>query len=199
MTDYLGIFPSEILAIIVSYFDYIDARHIDFHIEWTLCYSSRYSVYKLLNSKLEYLRAIADEDTFEIRDRYPYGIITSKNWRTSQYLTINECNPQTLLLSEELKLWSCSIIQIPRDILNLRNLTILSLSYNGIRRVPWYLVYLTKLTSLELDYNHLSETPIVLAGMPSLTHLNLSFNHELRCISNEVKAAFKHLKYFFLT
>ena len=67
--------------------------------------------------------------------------------------------------------------ELPKEIGNLINLTVLNLYFNNLRKLPDSIKNLTNLTSLHLGDNYFNELPNSIESLTNLSNLNLSFNN----------------------
>ena len=77
---------------------------------------------------------------------------------------------------KELDLSYNNLTQLPVEIGQLTQLTILYLSNNNITHLPVEIGQLTQLTELYLDYNKLNQLPVEIGQLTQLTELDLNYN-----------------------
>ncbi len=85
----------------------------------------------------------------------------------------------------ELDLSSSSLSQLPAEISQLTNLTVLILNGNELKELPPEISQLTNLIELHLSFNSLRELPLELSQLTNLAYLSLSYNN-LRYLSPEI-------------
>ena len=66
--------------------------------------------------------------------------------------------------------------ELPTEIGQLAQLTMLNLGYNQLTSLPVEIGQLTQLTKLDLDYNELTSLPAEIGNMFWLTELHLDYN-----------------------
>ena len=78
--------------------------------------------------------------------------------------------------SNVLDLSFCNLIEVPKEVFKLINLTYLNLSSNKLTELSTEIGQLTNLTHLHLSANSLTQLPAEISQLTNLTSLNFSFN-----------------------
>ncbi|WP_448697836.1 TIR domain-containing protein [Mucilaginibacter sp. AW1-3] len=129
---------------------------------------------------------------------YQYGITEEKYFRTSgkqvnnidfdkikdieeldlSYNNISEIIPEISKLTKLkiLKLHSCHLKSIPKELFLLKELRCLDLGWNEISKLPPGIEELKHLEILDLEHNNLSQFPIGICQLLNLQHLELGSN-----------------------
>ncbi len=102
-------------------------------------------------------------------------------------------NKKDLFSFKELDIFMLGVKELPKEIGNLRNLTLLNLSCNELTELPKEIGNLTNLTELDLSGNQLTELPKEIRNLTNLTELTLELNSDL-ILTYEQKKWIKGLK-----